>query len=80
MTSAYDGIPEAWKNDIRFLQTVSELSGLSVAVWHTGKAAAVVFHNGLLLFRCVRDKLPGSLFHIVFRRKFRIARGLRPVQ
>ena len=37
MSSQYDGIPEAWKNDIRFLQTVSELSGLSVAVWHTGK-------------------------------------------
>ena len=40
MASQYDGIPEAWKNDIRFLQTVSELSGLSVAVWRTGKALA----------------------------------------
>lgn len=40
MASLYDDIPEAWKNDIRFLQTVSELSGLSVAVWRTGKAPA----------------------------------------
>ena len=37
MASVYDGIPEAWKNDIRFLQTVSDLSGLSVAVWRTGR-------------------------------------------
>ena len=37
MVSVYDSMPEAWKNDIRFLQTVSDLSGLSVAVWRTGK-------------------------------------------
>lgn len=39
ISSRYEGLPEAWKNDIRFLQTVSELSGLSVAVWRTGKSA-----------------------------------------
>ena len=39
ISSRYEGLPEAWKNDIRFLQTVSDLSGLSVAVWRTGKAA-----------------------------------------
>ena len=43
MVSVYDGIPEAWKNDIRFLQTVSELSGLSVAVWRTGKPTEGLF-------------------------------------
>ena len=37
MASVYDSIPEAWKNDIRFLQTVSDLSALPVAVWRTGK-------------------------------------------
>lgn len=43
MAAVYDGIPEAWKNDIRFLQTVSDLSGLSVAVWRTGKPVEELF-------------------------------------
>ena len=43
MVSLYDSIPEAWKNDIRFLQILSELSGLSVAVWRTGKPAEESF-------------------------------------
>lgn len=32
----YDDISEVWKNDISFLQTISELSGLPVALWRTG--------------------------------------------
>ena len=43
MPSPTDGIPEAWKNDIRFLQTVSELSALPVAVWRTGKTPEELF-------------------------------------
>ncbi|MBQ9643243.1 MAG: hypothetical protein IJV26_04315, partial [Lachnospiraceae bacterium] len=36
MSSMYDNISEIWKNDISFLQTISELSGLPVALWRTG--------------------------------------------
>ncbi len=37
MASWADGISDAWKNDIGFLQLVSELSGLSAAIWMTGR-------------------------------------------
>lgn len=37
MSSSRDEISAAWKNDIRFLQLLSELSGLPVALWLTGK-------------------------------------------
>ena len=40
MVSLNDGISEAWKNDIEYLRIVSELSGLPVAVWPTGKPIA----------------------------------------
>lgn len=40
MASLYDSIPGAWKNDIEYLRIVSELSGLQVAVWLTGKPVA----------------------------------------
>ncbi len=43
MASLPSGLPEAWKNDIRFLQTVSDLSGLSVAVWRTGRPVEELF-------------------------------------
>ena len=43
ISSLYDGIPEAWKNDIRFLQTVSDLSALPVAVWRTGMPVEELF-------------------------------------
>ena len=37
MSSWQDDLSKAWKNDIEFLQTVSEMSGLAVALWPTGK-------------------------------------------
>ena len=37
MLSWNDDLSQAWKNDIRFLQVLSGLSGLSVALWLTGK-------------------------------------------
>lgn len=37
MLTWYDGISEAWKNDIRFLQIISELSGLPIALWFPGE-------------------------------------------
>ena len=37
MSSMYDDISEVWKNDISFLQTLSELAGLPVALWRTGR-------------------------------------------
>ena len=40
MSSSYDEISEAWKNDIEYLRLVGELSGLSVALWRTGQPAA----------------------------------------
>ena len=43
ISSRYEGIPEAWKNDIRFLQTVSDLSALPVAVWRTGMPVEELF-------------------------------------
>ena len=37
MTTHGDAISQAWRNDIRFLQLVGELSGLAVALWRTGR-------------------------------------------
>lgn len=37
MSSLYGDLSAAWKNDIEFLRIVSELSGLSCALWLTGK-------------------------------------------
>ena len=37
MASWADGISDAWKNDVDFLRLVSELSGLSAAIWMTGR-------------------------------------------
>lgn len=37
MSSWQDDLSKAWKNDIEFLRIVSELSGLSIALWPTGK-------------------------------------------
>ena len=42
MSSLRDDISEAWKNDIEYLRIVSELSGLPVAVWLTGKPLSEV--------------------------------------
>ena len=38
MSSRYDDISEVWKNDIGFLQVVSDLSGLSIALWRSGES------------------------------------------
>ena len=38
MSSMYDDISEVWKNYISFLQTLSELAGLPVALWRTGRS------------------------------------------
>ena len=37
MASSQEGLPEIWKSDTEFLQLISELSGLSIALWQTGK-------------------------------------------
>ncbi len=37
MISCLDSFSEVWKNDIGFLQIVSDLSGLSAALWTAGK-------------------------------------------
>lgn len=37
MASWNGDLSQAWKNDIRFLQVLSDLSGLSLALWLTGK-------------------------------------------
>ena len=37
MSSWNDDLSLAWKNDIRFLQILSELSGLTAALWITGR-------------------------------------------
>lgn len=38
MNSWYDGISAAWKNDVGFLQVVSDLSGLLIALWFPGES------------------------------------------
>lgn len=38
MSSWYGDISEVWKNDIGFLQIVSDLSGLSIALWRSGES------------------------------------------
>ena len=38
MNSWYDDISSAWKNDVGFLQVISDLSGLPVALWAPGDA------------------------------------------
>ena len=40
MSSWQDELSKAWKNDIEFLRIVSELSGLAIALWPTGKPLA----------------------------------------
>ncbi len=37
LTSSQENLSKIWKSDTEFLQIVSELSGLSIAVWLTGK-------------------------------------------
>lgn len=37
MSSWYDGISEAWNNDIEFLRIVSDLAGLPIALWFPGE-------------------------------------------
>ncbi len=37
MASGQESLPQIWKSDTEFLQLVSELSGLSIALWQTGK-------------------------------------------
>ncbi len=40
MASWYDDISPAWKNDIDFLRTIHELSGLPIALWMSGNPSA----------------------------------------
>ena len=37
MSSLYESISDVWQNDIRFLEALSELSGLHTALWLTGQ-------------------------------------------
>ena len=37
MASGQESLPQIWKSDTEFLQLVSELSGLAIALWQTGK-------------------------------------------
>ena len=40
MASWQEGLSQAWKNDISFLQLVSDLSGIAIALWVAGEGEA----------------------------------------